>query len=171
MNKDLWGEIKNETFEKNEAIQLLRRQAKLIGEKTNQTVRGTFSKVEYKPSPLTKSANSAIDIILKASQSQQMTEITELEDKVDFNSKYKQTNYKFEIFNTIYRFRLFTLVYSEEFPIKLLADEGICEELSLDRTEVIKNNEKLERLVRKIFSCKKVKLIISRMMEQTDDSE
>ena len=163
---DLWPEFNIENREENRAIPILREQARLLEKKTNQRVKATFSKITYKEPPLVQSMQYVASALSMYSEhcNQEILD-DELCSKKDINSLFNPTKYKFEIYNETYRFRVFVLNYSEIFPVTLVLDSGIGEELN-NRTEIeIDNNNELENLLSSIFSSKKVVNVISRMMQ------
>ena len=163
---DLWGELnidKNEKeFEDSHAIELLRDQARLLEKKTNGCVKATFSKINYKPSTHEILSQSLVSIAGGGTKEEIID--TELSGKKDLNEIYLFKKYKFEIFNDTYRFRVFILNYRPVFPLELEPDEGIKDELNLSTTERINSDDELCNLVSSLFSSKKLKMIISRMI-------
>lgn len=166
MIEDLWGELEIFEEEENRTIDIIRAQAVLIGKKTDGQVKGSFAKIEY------RSNNSGMVSALTAlatvtgNATPKIIEVDELSDRDDINDLYKKTPYKFVLYNEVYKFRVFTLEYSEAFPVEIIIDEGICEELKIYGKKVINSNHDMEELLRLIFSSNKVKLIISRMISK-----
>lgn len=162
MNKmsDLWPDFSNSPVEKNDAIEILREQARLLEKKTDKKVKATFSKIEYK-----NGAEQLGRIVqhISASISSEVLE-DELAEKKDANELYRIVNYKFEIYNSTYRFRVFTLHYKEFYPFYITIDEGIQNELAFASDICIDNNASLKELISSIFSSQKLRTIISRMM-------
>ena len=165
--KDLWPDFSNGSkSEESQAVELLRAQAKTLSQKTEGKVKASFSKVNYKSVPLT--SIQKIAAILPTGRVLEEEVDEELQNKKDFNDLYQPTKYKFEIYNTTYRFRVFTLSNSMFFPISFEIDEGFLEEISMfgNKNPIeVSNNAELEDLVKNVFSSKKVRTIVSRMME------
>lgn len=183
MSLDLWPQdIMNRTFEKNRAMDILREQADLIDQKTNGKIKAAFSEIEYEePGSIPSWVSLAMTGVLtglqktsaKPAEEERKAEIleTELENKKNINSLYKKDSYKFEIYNEEFRFRILVLKNSIEFPIEIIVDEGIREELHLDKKKIIESNGELERFLSRVFSCKKVRLILSRMLCSNEEAE
>lgn len=173
MSSDLWGDLDINEYENNDAISILRAQATVIGKKTDGRVKATFSKSPRVNTNLENAlykTATAINEIAKQ-YSADSYEDDELSTKKDINSLFNYSQYRFEIYNYTYRFRIFTLKNRELFPIEIIPDEGISEELGISKVLVIDSNEALERNVRQIFSCKKVQRVLSKMFEQAKETE
>lgn len=171
MTEDLWGsvdELYEKPIEENRALDILREQAKLISSKTYGAVKGSFSKVEY--TRLNNGLTTAATILGNASKmvAGERIEVESLPELKDFNTKYEKNDYRFEIYNEEYKFRLFLLSYSEEFPIYILADEGIRDEINLPKIKKIEKNDELEFVISDIFASNKVRTVISRMINNTE---
>ena len=165
--EDLWGELKQTCYEENRTLDILKEQAELIKKKTDGLITGSCAKIEYttiKPSGMM----TAIKTISEVAGG--VCKEIETDDKSDFNVFYNKSTYRFEISNDTYRFRIFTYDYSIEFPNVLNADEGICSELKIEHSVVIDSNQKIISLLSKILTCKKVSLVISRMISQSKNS-
>ena len=168
MSEDLWGEISLDEREENRSIDILRTQATLIGEKTDNYVKGTFYKTR-------KYSNGAVAGLKKLNEFMKSTKgangayerEVDLDSKEDYNINFRRELYNFEIYNEEYRFRIFTLNYSIEYPVEIIPDEGICKDMNSSECISVNDNDALEEIVRNIFSTKKVKLIINRMTNQT----
>ncbi len=165
MIEDLWGELDFLEEEENRTIDIIREQAVLIGKKTDGQVKGSFTKIEYKTIAKNPSMVSTLSALatVAGNATPKVVEVDELSDREDINGLYKKTPYKFELYNDVYKFRVFTLEYSEAFPIEIIIDEGICEELKIYGEKIINSNHEMEDVLRLVFSSYKVKLIISRM--------
>lgn len=159
---DLWPTFTSTDAEKNNAISILREQARALENKTDKKVKATFSKVTY-----SEGLSNTFNAIARCGSFFQETEEIfepELKDKKNIADLYKTTCYKFEIFNNTYRFRLFLLQYRELFPVELIPDEGIKAEIDSGKDLIAKNNTELKEIVSAIFSSEKVKTIILHMM-------
>ena len=170
MTEDLWGDIDFEDQEENLSIDILRQQAGLIGKKTNGVVKGTLYKTGYKLNAIT----IGVEAIGAAMKNLAPTELyeqkeAELDEKIDYNTNYYRERYCFEIYNEEYRFRVLNLNYSQEYPNELQPDEGICQEIKSEKIIIIKNNSQLENVIKNILSTKKIRLIISRMINRTQE--
>lgn len=163
--ENLWPDFVGEILEKNDSIEILRHQARAINKSTGDKVKATFSKMEYKKSPM--GAVAQLGMAMQAASGWKYEEILddELQDKENINKLFKSVKYKFEIYNDEYRFRMFVLNYSELFPVFLEVDEGILDDINYDNGSEINSNDELKSVIRDIFASKKVKTVISRMME------
>lgn len=166
MSSDLWDEVSLDEREENRSIDILREQSALIGKKTNNYVKGTF----YKTGSKLGNAVSGLDSFekkLKSAIIDYSNCEVNLEGQEDYNINYRRELYSFEIYNEEYKFRLFLLSFSKEYPVEIIPDEGICQDINSPERIRINDNDALENTVKKIFASKKVRLIISRMINQT----
>ena len=163
--RDLWPDFVNSSIEANNSIEILRNQAREISKKTGKAVKATFSKLEYKQGPL--AASVAMKQVIGALSSTTYEELLdeELQGKEDANKIFSVTRYKFEIYNDEYRFRLFVLENREVFPVRLIIDDGICEEIGYKNRSDIMSNEQLEDVLQEIFCSSKVRSIVIRMIQ------
>jgi len=170
MSKDLWGKVSLDEREENRAIDILKEQASIIGKKTGDCVKGTF----YKTGTKLSGASAGLEVfkdVLKTSIG--VTEYSNCEvnlgEKEDYNINYRKELYSFEIYNDEYRFRIFNLSYSKEYPIEIIPDEGVGKDIFRNEPIKINDNDALENIVQDIFGSKKVRLVISRMVNQTQE--
>lgn len=163
---DFWPDFTNDICEENKAIHILRDQARALEKKTNKKVKATFSKIEYRDSLAGATAMLGATLLSLSSLKEEIID-DELKNKNDINDLYKISQYKFEIFNSKYRFRLFVLNFREVFPIEIILDEGIHSEIYLEdetNRHLVNSNNELEKILSLIFTCKKVRTVISQMM-------
>jgi hypothetical protein len=158
---DLWPDFLQEQVNTNDSIQIINAQVENLGKKTQQMVQATFSKVSYPQNALVEVGN----IMEQINNPREKLE-GELQGKVDAHSFLKKENYKFEIYSATYRFRVFILSYSDIYPIKLMPDEAIADELALGKDISIESDEQLKEILAKIFRSVKLKAIIQRIMEE-----
>lgn len=164
--ESLWPNFEELPVEENRSIQILRDQARAIQSSTNNVIRATFSKMSYNSGAMV--AVERLGQIMLSMSSGTYEEILEeeLQGKSDANELFSITKYKFEIFNDEYRFRLFILNYSELFPISLEVDGGILGEISYKNKEHINSNSELIDILKDIFSCEKVRIVVARMRQK-----
>ena len=155
---DLWPKFDTDQSEENRTKAILQEQARALGNKTNNKVKATFSKISY-------SHNLFGTLNMLANVNKDVEQDGTLGGKEDINELFNKTKYKFEVFNETYRFRVFIVEYSILFPITLIVDDGIKEELPKDTDYSITSNAELEDLLRSIFYSKKLTIIISQMMK------
>lgn len=167
---DFWPDFSVQVpCEKNNAVLILREQARLLERKTNKCVKATFSKIEYGDTALRSSLTTFGKALASMSLPSEEILENELSNKIDANTLYTPVKYKFEIYNSKYHFRVFELINSSEFPISLKIDEGISNELNIETKVEIHSNAELENIVKSIFSSQKLKTIISRMMNDVTE--
>lgn len=164
--ENLWPIFNEEQAEPNEAVTILREQARYIQNNTQNKIRATFSKVTYKKStPL-----NAVEYFGKAMTAIPSINEEELEEelqgKENVNKLFEKIQYKFELFNDEYRFRLFILNNSELFPVTLEVDGGILENISYQNKGEIGSNDELKSILKEIFSSPKVRRVVLRMLAE-----
>ena len=169
--ESLWPKFEKKIINENNSIQILRAQARAIKSETNGIVNATFSKLNYKPGPA--NAIKTISQMVSSMSSPLYEEILddELVDKVDVNSLYEITKYKFEIYNAEYRFRLFVLNYSKMFPISLSVDGGILNDVEYKNCAPISSNDELVEAIKDIFSSNKVISVVTKMLQDRIQKE
>ena len=96
----------------------------------------------------------------------------ELSDKTDVNYLYNIKTYKFEIYSDSFRFRILVLLNRTDFPISITVDEGIRQELKMEKQITIENNTQFEELLSRILHSAKMKSVLYRMLSfQEEDIE
>lgn len=169
--KDLWPQnFESGRFACN-AVDLLTEQAALLKEKTGGAVQAALLPIQYPTTVATLMAG-----LTSFPTIGNMEADDEMSDKTDINSIFSMKKFKFELYSDSYHFRVFTLNNRPQYPIDIVLDEGIAEELSIDLDEkeyrvTIDNNEELESLISSIFSCRKIATIISHMMANNRPEE
>lgn len=169
---DLWPNFSHNEIEINNAIEMLREQARALEKKTENKVKATFSKIEYSKYYANISALGGTLLSAWPLPDQEEIRDDEIQKKKDINDLYNTSKYKFEIYNDKYRFRLFTLNYREMYPIDLVLDEGIQSEMSESSNcnfNVAASNSELKSILTSIFSSNKVKTVIGRMMNEKNN--
>ncbi|MBQ7184305.1 MAG: hypothetical protein IJR97_09990 [Clostridia bacterium] len=167
----LWPNFEDHEIEQNNSIEILRMQAREIKKLTKGVVNATFSKIEYKSGPT--AAIEQLNHIVEKMASTTYEEVLEdeLSEKINVNELYRKTEYKFELFNSKFRFRLFVLNYSKMFPISMIVDEGISEDILYKNNAPIYSNDGLEEVLREVFSSSKVKNVISVMLQKAENQD
>ena len=98
---------------------------------------------------------------------------SEDESRMDVSEFYRLSRYGFEIYSKKYKFRIFEVIIHPMYPIDLIIDEDISDEISIFLSSPIKNYrvsvssdiELLEQ-ISVIFKTKKVKYIIQRLLRE-----
>lgn len=160
MCENLWPDFSNETIEDNNSLDILKNQARQLSKQTNGKVKASFSKIEY-----SINYSGVLKALGTMASSSSEIEDNSLKEKKDANELYKKIKYKFEIYNDNYKFRIFVLNYKSEYPLTMDIDEDILSEISYTSEGKISNDNQLKELLTEIFSCKKVKTIIVRMIQ------
>ncbi len=165
---DMWPELfeNNSEFEENRALDILDEQVNAINDKTNGRIKGIVTEIKYTDNmPGLTSALSTFVSLLSASKiSQQEVLEEELDSKLDINELYQTTPYKFEIFSDSFRFRILVLINRKDFPIQITLDEGISQELKIEKHKLIESNSQFEEVLSSILRSTKMKSILNRML-------
>lgn len=165
---DMWPELfeNNIEFEENRALDILDEQVSAIDKKTNGKIKGIVTEIKYIDNYLgLRSALSSFATALSVSKVQQQELLeNELDSKTDINSLYKTKTYKFEIYNDSFRFRIFVLLYRTDYPIQITLDEGISQELNIDKHKLIESNSQFEEILTSILRSAKMRSILNRML-------
>ena len=161
---NLWPDFSNETDEKNETLEIIREQAKLLQGLTKGKVKASFSKIEYKYDA--QSVTDNLSNIVYSIKEQMCEEIPDLElaGKENANRLFTTQLYRFEIYNNTYRFRVFRLAYSQIYPITFFIDEGIAEEIKTNREQEVQNNTEVRNLLSQILRSRKLVSLIYQLM-------
>ena len=163
MKEDLWPDIIDDKLQDNNSIRIIKEQSKFLENKTEGLVKASFKKSKYVTAlegALKKYGEISKKLI---GETVEKEEDEELLNKEDFNDRFIDKEYNFTIYNANYKFRVFSLLYREEYPIYLLADAGINEELKIEYKYTISTDEDLKELLKRILGSNKVKIIVSRM--------
>lgn len=165
---DMWPELfeNNSEFEENRALDILDEQVNAINDKTNGRIKGIVTEIKYTDNmPGLTSALSTFVSLLSASKiSQQEVLEAELDSKLDINELYQTTPYKFEIFSDSFRFRILVLINRKDFPIQITLDEGISQELKIEKHKLIESNSQFEEVLSSVLRSTKMKSILNRML-------
>jgi hypothetical protein len=88
----------------------------------------------------------------------------ELEKKEDANKLFSDVEYRFDVYNDFYRFSVLRLKYNIVYPVTILIDEDIAQELAKEPSIEINNDMELKELLKSIFNSKKLIAIITHIM-------
>ena len=81
------------------------------------------------------------------------------------NADFKDKRYGFEIFNEEYKFRIFEISISLEYPVVIILDEGVADYMDIGSNEInIESDEHLKQVLKEIFTSKKVKSILAKLL-------
>lgn len=165
---DMWPELteNNREFEENRALDILDEQANAIKNKTNGRIKGIVTEIKYTDNMpgLVSAMNLFGSKLSNVKIYRQEVLEEELDLKVDINNLYHTTPYKFEIFSDSFRFRILVLFNRTDFPIQITLDEGISQELEIDKHKLIKSNSQFERVLSNVLRSSKMKSILNRML-------
>lgn len=174
---DLWGDYK-ENPEINRSEDLIREQILVLEKKTSKKIRGTFSKIKYTKAGY-KATMNALQQLFKYptgitspfdDYEEKTVEILddELNGKRDINNSNNLELYKFEIYTDKYRFRIMEIVNSIAFPVRIILDEGIADELEMKTPATeLSSNDDMYRFVSRVLQSRKVKNVINQMLVLT----
>jgi len=173
---DLWPDfdvMEQDENEENNALKILREQARILGKKSGNKVKATFSKIYYREvSSGFSSTLTAIAAITSASQPK-TEEVLEddLTGKTNVSDVLREQPYKFEIYNEKYRFRLFVYTYSPIYPNKMSLDENIAKDIEKSRETYIESDRELMELLTSIYSSQRVMRIVRMMILDADKED
>ena len=174
MNSNLWQlNNENEINETDNVVSIIKEQAAYLKDITNGAVKAKFGKIKTVGIAETLAALSA------ATKGKEVVEGDNTSELSDANSLYMSTRYGFEIFNLEYKFRIFELVLSPSYPISIIPDEDISKELVeegsriiINKTKIsVKSDDELLNSLAQLFSSRKVRFIIQKMIEQAKSEE
>ena len=174
MGNNLW-EIPSleESFNSTEnVIPLLKEQGEYLKKSTNGIIMARFDRLSI---PISERIN---DYFSKTKESFLEDETmrdkdSEDENRMDVSEFYKFSRYGFEIYSKNYKFRIFEVILHPLYPIDLILDEDISDEICIFLLSPIKNyrvsvssDSELLELIGTIFKTKKVKYIIQRLLRE-----
>lgn len=162
---DLWNDWtleQNSKVEESNAVALFREQARMLGIKTKNRVRASFAKTGKIQIPegletFVEGTKAIVNAMAKTED--------ELEGKEDIGLQYFATGYRFEIYNNDYRFRVFELIDKTLFPITIICDSDIADQIGNGSEISIRSNKELEKVASEILNSVKVKSVINKMIE------
>lgn len=164
----MWPELfeDNCDFEENRALDILDEQVTAINNKTNGRIKGLVTEIKYTDNipGLTSAMNTFVKLLSVSNIQRQEVLEEELDSKVDINHLYQTTPYKFEIFSDSFRFRILVLINRTDFPIQITLDEGISQELKIDKHKLIESNSQFEEVLSSILGSSKMRSILNRML-------
>ena len=158
---NLWPVDFSDELETSNALELLREQAKFLENQTNGAVKAMLAPIERLEAMSAMLAQFATSPILSSGASDL------LRDRQDANDLFAKKEYQFEIYNDSYRFRMFILRNSLSFPIEIILDGGIAEELGMEEAQKLESNSEVEKIVERVFACRKVARIITHMLSRS----
>ena len=162
--EDLWAPEtfdSKATIEESKAVAILQEQAKLLKRNTNGRVCAVLSKLKEK----TLSSSAMRELLGNVTRAlEQAEDEDELKGKKDIGTQYDATAYKFEIFNSVYHFRVFELIDKKLFPVKIICDLDIADQLRMDEVIIVEDNKSFVTIIKRILGSKKVKSVISSLM-------
>lgn len=166
---DLWPDfdvVEQDENEENNALKILREQARFLGKKSGNKVKATFSKIYYREVSSGFSSTLNAIVAISAASKPKVEEVLEedLTGKTNVSDVLKEQPYKFEIYNEKYRFRLFVYTYSPIYPNKISIDENIAEEIEQNQETTVESDRELTNLLTSIYSTQRVKRIIRMML-------
>lgn len=157
-------------------ITIIRQQADYLKDSTRGIIRAKFDKLNL---PMTEVLGEFLVATQKVSaltQQQYETDDDQGENtQTNVNEFYRINRYGFEIYNDQYRFRVFEVVISPMYPIVVVMDEGVSSDLVLFDNKInnckvyVHNDRELTSYLKEIFTTKKVKYILQRMLKSSSE--
>lgn len=169
-----WFFQKKNNIEVNRTEDIIKETIKELETETQSKVKGKYSQIKYTKSGYEGAVNYLNSLFEKqkwllrpAERVNETVEVLddELQSKKDINSVYALKIYSFEIFNCQYRFRIFRLFRSIAFPVRIILDEGIAEELNMSKPgREINSNDEMDSFLREVLKTNKVRNVVNQLL-------
>lgn len=173
--ENLWPDpIENQHASTANISTIMKQQATYLKEMTQGKAFLRFAHIKkVEPFSMAVSAMTSISAITKLQASDEYIGNSSINELKDANELYSQKRFGCEIYNRSYRFRLFEMDLPPLYPIDICVDEGIASDISKQYPEEaydqgtlqVNNDDEFIKLLRFIFSSKKVSYILTRLME------
>ena len=170
---DLWGNVTVANGSADSVLSLIQEQAALLETKTSGKVKADFSHVRYQYKTKNASLQLAETMLRTMSAlstvvpKEEVIEVDERKNLENASNLYERGEYKFEIYSDKYKFRMFTLEYKSVFPLTLEIEYGIIEDKVVSKN--VNSIDELKSLLVSIFTSNKVRFIIQKMIEMSDN--
>ena len=163
--------------EVNMSFDLIREAIDELETNTKHRIKGSLSKIEYTKTGYRVAINSLQglfnlsqglfkDVSAESVESHNVEKIDEnFEGKEDINDFHELELYKFEIYTEKYHFRIFQVVNSIAFPVRIVVDEGIANELQMKSPGYeITSNTEMKNFLQKILGTNKVRNVVNQLL-------
>ena len=157
-------------------INIMKQQCNYLKEETGGKVFAKFAKIK-KISQLQLAAQSLFTgyKLPELLTIKEMVGDEDTSDLVDANELYNKNRYGFEVYNKTYKFRIFELQMEPVYPIRILLDEGIDEEIKGMFTAshfksddnpiyTVNSDDEFISYLKAVINSKKVTFIVSKML-------
>ena len=157
-------------------FEIMRQQGQYLKESSEQKIYGKFCKIK------TINPLSTMGIVLSAFATKEVLQNDETDTLKDAGDWYKSQKYGFEIYNKSYKFRVLEMIITPVYPIHLIIDEGVTENIqeeiiacaeksNINSHYLVNSDDQLLECLKLIFTSKKVRYILYRMKQEaiTDD--
>ena len=154
---------------------IMKQQSEYLKDTTNNKVFGKFARIKKTDLfPGLTAGALAISSMLSSKE----TFSNETDNLKDANILYTEDRYGYEIYNSTYRFRMFEMNITPIYPIQIIIDEGIMDDISkeisynLERGDsqnhiILNNDNDLIDCLKLMFTSKKVKYLIYRLLQNS----
>lgn len=181
MCNSLWEFDKNHLEEKttDNITNITRQQCQYLKQETSGKVLAKFARIKL-INPIQKAFETLTysPVLSQLNTPKESVGDTDTMNLKDANELYVKARYGFEIYNKSYKFRVFELQMEPVYPIELLLDEGIGEEVRgflegdqqiTDYTKYkVDSDEDFIRYLGIILKSRKVRYIVNRMYSMSD---
>jgi 5S rRNA maturation endonuclease (ribonuclease M5) len=180
--KNFWkiGENLEEDLKYTDSIQeIIEEQCKYLFQQTQGMIFGVFSEIKRADTVdiMAKSMSNIVKNISGITNLQKTFEESTTNDLIDANDMYFDKCYGFEICTEKYRFRLFELRMTPIYPVEIIVDEGICNNIGNTLRQIAIPTEKFNRfkisdeetfckILQSILQDKKVRYIIAQLQNR-----
>lgn len=185
MCENFWGNNNNFQIntEKTDSIHtIMETQCKYLSQLTQNKVCAIFGEVKAGGSFI-KSLSCVVDALKFVTGKTALKEtVGELstDELIDANGMYFETKYAFEVYTNTYKLRLFELIMTPTYPIDIIVDEGINNDISNRLSDLEnadnKNNcyriyreNEFCRIIKMVFQNRKVQYIINELVRINDE--
>ena len=172
--KNLWDMPLNndDILSSDNVFEIMKQQGQYLKESSHNKIYGKFCKIK-KINPL-----STMGVVLSAFATKEVLQNDETDSLMDAGDWYKSQKYGFEIYNNSYKFRVLEMIITPVYPIHLIIDEGITENIqdeisscaeksNIANHYLVNSDDQLLDCLRLIFTSKKVRYILYRMQQES----
>lgn len=165
-----------EILSSDNVFEIMRQQGQYLRESSHQKICGKFCKIK------TVNPLSTMGVVLSAFATKEVLQNDETDSLKDAGDWYKSQKYGFEIYNKSYKFRVLEMIVTPVYPIHLIIDEGITENIqdeicscaeksNIANHYLVSSDAQLLDCLRLIFTSKKVRYILYKMSQELPSEE
>lgn len=161
---------------------IMEEQCKYLYQQTEGKIFGVFGEIKTGDSliVMAKAVSSIFRGISGISELQESVAESSTKNLIDANAMYFNKKYGFEICTEKYRFRLFELRMTPIYPVEIIVDEGICENIGNTLAKIairmeianhfeINDEETFCDVLQCVLQDKKVRYIITELQKRVQD--